>query len=106
MSALCLAGALAPFLVYPVSAQSENEPLTASFLTDTGPSNHGGAGQTFTIRIRFSTDSRDPGEATLKTPTTSTGDRDVPWAFATNEKTVRRLLGRYLTPLAKCENVA
>ena len=56
VSALCLAGALATFLVYPVSAQSENEPLTASFLTDTGPSNHGGAGQTFTIRIRFSED--------------------------------------------------
>ena len=42
VSVLCLAGALAAFLVYPVSAQSEDEPLTAGFLADTRPSNHEG----------------------------------------------------------------
>ena len=43
-------------LALSVYAQSVDEPLTASFLADTGPSNHEGDGQTFTIRIRFSED--------------------------------------------------
>ncbi len=40
----------------PGSAQSGDEPLTARFLSDTGPSNHEGDGQVFTIRIEFSED--------------------------------------------------
>ena len=52
-------------LVLPAYAQSEDEPLTASFLAYTGPSNHEGAGQTFTIRIQFSEDI-DTGYAALR----------------------------------------
>ena len=51
-----VAGALLTLLVLPAYAQSGDEPLTARFLADTGPANHGGDGQTFTIRIEFSED--------------------------------------------------
>ena len=54
--ALGLSGGLFAFLVYPAYAQSGDEPLTARFLADTGPANHGGTGQTFSIRIRFRED--------------------------------------------------
>ena len=54
--ALGLTGGLLAFLVYPAYAQSGDEPLTARFLADTDPTNHEGAGQTFTIRIPFSED--------------------------------------------------
>ena len=47
-----LALALFVFLAWPTSAQSE--PLTASFVQDTVPDSHGGAGQTFNLRIQFS----------------------------------------------------
>ncbi len=56
VSALFLAVALLILLVLPAHAQSADEPLTASFLASTGPSNHEGDGQTFTIRIEFSED--------------------------------------------------
>ena len=55
MAALLAVAAVA-FLAYPAYAQGEGDPLTATFLTDTGPSNHQGDGQTFSIRIRFSED--------------------------------------------------
>ena len=54
VSALFLAGAAVTFLVYPAYAQGGAEPLTGSFLAKTGPSNHKGDGQIFTIRIEFS----------------------------------------------------
>ena len=53
---LVLAGGLLAFLAYPAYAQDGNEPLTARFLAETGPSNHGGDGEIFTIRIEFSED--------------------------------------------------
>ena len=53
---LGLAGGLLAFLAYPAYAQDGDAPLTARFLADTGPSNHGGDGQEFTIRIEFSED--------------------------------------------------
>ena len=40
----------------PANAQSADAPLTASFVADTVPSGHGGAGEVFTVRIRFSED--------------------------------------------------
>ena len=49
---LGLAGGLLALLAYPAYAQDGDEPLTARFLADTGPSNHGGDGQEFTIRIQ------------------------------------------------------
>ena len=54
--ALFLAGALATFLVRPTHPQGGGEPLSARFPADTGPSDHGGAGQTFSNRIRCSED--------------------------------------------------
>ena len=56
VSARPLAGALVAYLVRPAHAQGGDEPLSARFPGDTGPSDHGGAGQTLSIRIRSSED--------------------------------------------------
>ena len=58
-----LAGVAVAFLLCPVYAQDGDEPLSVRLLADTGPSNRGGAGQTLTIRIRFSEDIDTSGPA-------------------------------------------